>query len=530
MPDDIASPPARPLSPFLPLKRPVFRMLWGVWLTANICMWMNDVAAAWLMTSLTASPLYIALVQTASTLPAFLLGLPSGAFADIFDRRRYLIVTQLWVAVVSVIATVAFSTGLMNPWLLLVLTFANGAGLAMRWPVFAAIVPTLVPRIELPLALALNGIAMNTSRIVGPLVAGALIAAAGSPYVFALNAILSVTCAFLLMRWRSEASPSALGPERFLSAMRVGVQFVLQSAQFKTVLLRVSLFFFCSTALLSLLPLVARGLKGDAGTFTILLMSMGSGAILAAVLLPRLRQRHTRDGMVVGGAVLHAISTVALAFATNIYVASAALFLAGMAWVTTANTLNVSAQLALPDWVRARGMSVFQMAYMGSSALGAAVWGQIATFQNVQFSLAVAALAGAGAMIAARRLVSSRAMDEDLTPSHELKAPVFDVSSRRANVLTTIEYVIDPCGSADFQEIMLESRRSRLRQGALRWELFQDVSDPCRYVEQFVDESWTEHLRRFDRLTTSDVALRERKHALHVGESPPTVRRYLLTR
>lgn len=505
-------------------------MLWGVWVTANICMWMNDVAAAWLMTSLTASPLFIALVQTASTLPAFFLGLPSGALADIFDRRRYLIFTQFWVAVVSIVTMLALVLGIMNPWLLLVLTFANGVGLAMRWPVFAAIVPTLVPRPELSLALALNGIAMNTSRIVGPLVAGALIAAAGSSYVFALNALLSVVCAFLLIRWRYEAAPSVLGPERFFSAMRVGVQFVRQSVQFKTVLLRISVFFFCSSAVLSLLPLIARGLEGGAQTFMLLLMSMGSGAILGAVLLPRLRHRFARDNLVVGGATLHATATVALAFSANIYEACAAMFFAGVAWVTTGNTLNVSAQLALPDWVRARGMSMFQMSFMGSGALGAAAWGQVATLQNVQFSLVVSALAGAGVMIVLRLVMSNRATEEDLTPSHELKAPALIVPEQRTNVVIAIEYLIDPSYSDEFHSLMVESRKSRLRHGALRWELFHDVSDPGRYVEQFVDESWTDHLRRFDRLTAADVALRERKHALHIGDAPPTVRRYLLSK
>lgn len=517
------------LSPFLPLKRPVFRMLWSVWLTANICMWMNDVASAWMMTSLTASPIWVALVQTASTLPVFLLGLPSGAFADILDRRRYFILTQFWVAAVSVILSVAIVAGVMTPWLLLLLTFANGIGLAMRWPVFAAIVPELVPRNELPLALALNGIAMNASRIVGPLIAGALIASAGSVYVFGLNAVLSLGCAFVIMRWRYERPPNPLGRERLVSAMRVGVQFVRQSARLKAVLLRISLFFFHSTALLALLPLVARGLEGgDAGTFTLLLASMGSGAIAAAMFLPRLRRRMTRDVLVVRGTMLQSIATLAVAFAPNVYVAVAAMFFAGTAWITTANSLSVSAQLGLPDWVRARGMSMYQMAIMGASAAGAAAWGQVATLQTVQISLALAAVTGTLAMLVAERLVVDRGIEEDLTPSRELKAPVFDLPPQRNHVVVTIEYIIDPRHEPEFRAIMLESRRSRLRQGALKWDLLHDISDPGRYVEQIVDESWTEHLRRFDRVTASDVALRERKLAFHVGDTAPLVRRYLV--
>lgn len=242
-------PPPSPLQPqalpesnvpasLAPLLHPAFRMLWGVWLTANLCMWMNDVAAAWMMTSLTREPVWVALVQTASTLPVFLLGLPSGALADIVDRRRYFILTQFWVAGVAVAMSIVVLFDAMIPALLLAMTFANGIGLAMRWPVFAAIVPELVPRAHLPAALGLNGIAMNASRIAGPLIAGAIIASIGTVYVFLLNAVLSVAAGCVIMRWRREHVPDPLGRERLRSAMRVGLSFVRQSARVKAVLAR----------------------------------------------------------------------------------------------------------------------------------------------------------------------------------------------------------------------------------------------------------------------------------------------------
>jgi MFS family permease len=501
-------------------------MLWSTWLTANICMWMNDVAAAWLMTSLTTSPIWVALVQTASTLPVFLLGLPSGALADILDRRRYFIVTQFWVAAVALLLCVTILSGVVGPALLLALTFANGIGLAMRWPVFAAIVPELVPRAQLPAALALNGVAMNASRIIGPLVAGALIASAGSAYVFILNAVLSLASGFVIMRWQREHVPSPLGRERLLSAMRVGTQFVRQSTRMKALLLRVFLFFFHSTALLAMLPLVARGLHGgDAGTFTLLLASMGAGAITTTLFLPRMRQAISRDGLVMSGTVLQAVATIAVAFAPSAYVAAPAMFFAGVAWITTANTLTVSAQLALPDWVRARGMSMYQMAIMGGSALGAALWGQVATLTTVQTSLVVAGLVGVLAMLVAYRVIVDRSIEEDLTPSREFKAPVAEMPPKTGRIQVTIEYRIDPARAEDFRALMQESRRSRLRQGALSWDLLRDIGDPSRYLEQIVDESWTEHLRRFDRVTAADVALRERKLAFHTSETPPVVTR-----
>ena len=524
-----AAAPAMSQSALAPLRLPVFRMLWSVWLTANICMWMNDVASAWMMTSLSPSPMWVALVQTASTLPVFLLGLPSGALADILDRRRYFIITQFWVAAVALILCVTILSDRLTAPLLLALTFANGIGLAMRWPVFAAIVPELVPRPQLPAALALNGIAMTASRIVGPLVAGALIASLGSAYVFVLNAALSIVSGFVIMRWKREHKPSPLGRERLLSAMRVGLQYVLQSGRLKAVLLRIFLFFLHSTALLALLPLVARGLaSGDAGTYTVLLASMGSGAIVAAMFLPRLRQLMARDRLVLSGAGLQALASAAVAVSPNLYMAASAMFFAGIAWMATANALSVSAQLALPDWVRARGMSIYQMAIMGASALGAAFWGQVATVTSVETSLLVAAASGLVTMLAVHLLVQDREIEEDLTPSQAFKVPVTDDPPPSGHVLVTIEYLIQPARAAEFLALMQHSRRSRLRQGALSWDLLRDIGVPGRYIEQIIDQSWTEHLRRFDRVTAADVALRERKLAFHIGETPPVVTRYLM--
>jgi MFS family permease/quinol monooxygenase YgiN len=518
-------------SPLAPLRLPVFRMLWLTWLAANTTMWMNDVASAWLMTSLAPSPLLVALVQSASTLPVFLLGLPSGALADILDRRRFLMLTQFWVAGVAVLICVAVVMHWMTAPLLLALTFANGVGLAMRWPVFAAIVPELVPRAQLPAALALNGVSMNASRIIGPLVAGAIIAGAGSAWVFALNACLSIAAGFTVMRWQREHKESPLGRERLASAMRVGLQYVRQSSRMRAVLVRIALFFFHSTALLALLPLVARGLPGGAaGTFTVLLASMGAGAIVAALLVVRIRNLMPLQQLLLAGTALQSFAMVVVAFAPTVYVAVPGMVLAGIAWITVANSLTVSAQMALPDWVRARGMSIYQMALMGSTAAGAALWGQVATWTGIHASLAIAAGTSVVLMAVAQRLVVDRGTEEDLTPSREFKTPQTASPPRAGRIQVSIEYRIDPARTAEFLELMQESRRSRMRQGALDWQLLRDVYDPGRMVEQITDESWTEHLRRFDRVTAADVQLRDRKLALHIGEAPPAVSRLVIER
>ena len=314
----------------------------------------------------------------------------------------------------------------------------------------------------------------------------------------------------------------ALAPRR--SAAR-------SAARLKSVLLRIALFFFHSTALVALLPLVARNLDdGGAGTFSLLLASMGAGAITAAMLLPRLRMVATRDKLVVGGTALQSASMLVVALAPNAYLAFVAMFVNGMAWITTANSLSVTAQLGLPDWVRARGMSMYQMAIMGASASGAAVWGKVAGLTSVSASLMIAAFTGTTIMLIAHRYVPRDGMEEDLTPQRALMPPELEAPPPGTRIVITIEYEIDPARAEEFRKVVRESRRSRLRQGALEVNLLHDMAHPGRYIEHIIDESWTEHLRRFERMTVGDVALRERKFSFHIGEAAPKINRYLIDR
>ena len=522
------NPRRNPELPPSPLRNPLFRMLWCVWITANLCMWMNDVAAAWLMTTLTTSPLMVALVQTASTLPVFLLGLPSGALADLVDRRRHFILTQVWVAVVGAVACLLVFADAISPPLLIVLTFANGIGLALRWPVFAALVPELVERRQLSSALALNAIAMNVSRIGGPVIAGAVIASLGSAYVFMLNAVVSVGAALVLSRWRRAPKVNALPGERFLGAIRVGVQHVRQSRPMRTALLRISLFFMQGAALPALLPLVAKGMGGgDARTFTLLLACMGVGAILAALNLARVRSRMKSDMLVTLCTLVHSAMMVLVSFAPNVYVAVPAMMLLGATWITVANTITLSAQLSLPDWVRARGMSIYQMAMMGSSALGAALWGQVASLTEVHTSIGAASVVALLCLAYSRRRSLEAVAPEDLTPTDQIKSPdtALQIAPDDGPVIVTVEYRIAPENTEAFLAVMQETRRHRLRQGVVSWELLRDTADPALYIEHFVDETWADHLRRFERMTAADLALRERRLALHEGEQPPVITR-----
>ena len=522
------APEIQRLSAWTPLRDRTFRTLWLVWMASNVSMWMNDVAAAWLMTSLTTSATLIAMVQTASSLPVFLLGLPSGALADIVDRRRYFMVTQFWVAATAATLYLVSAAGGLTAHVLLALVFANGIGLAMRWPVYAAIVPELVPRAQLPAALALNAVAVNFSRVVGPLVAGIIIASFGSQYVFALNFVVALAAAVAVSRWKRVSKPSVLPGERFIGAMRLGWQYVRESQRMRDAIVRTSVFFLHATALFALMPLVAKSFgDGGAGTYTLLLSCIGAGAIAAATQLQRLRGRFDRDEVALAGTILQAFCTAVVAFADHEVIAAVAMVLAGVSWILVANSVTIAAQLALPDWVRARGMAIYQMSIMGGTAFGAFIWGKLADLTDVPTSLAVcSATLLVGLLLTRRRTLEGA---EDLTPTHPWQEPVpsKEIALDDGPVMITLEYLIDPAKGGEFEVLMAESRSARLRQGAVSWGLFEDVQVPGRYVEYFACDTWADYLRRFDRFTAQDERLQQMRYAFHLGTEPPRISRFI---
>ena len=503
-------------------------MLWLAWLTANICMWMCDVAAAWLMTTVSSQPVFVALVQTASTLPMILLALPCGAIADIVDRRRWLLATQLLLAVTGIAAAFAAFGGMLSAPVLLALAFTNGAAMAMRFPVFLAIVPDVVPSHEMPQAIALHSMAINASRVIAPLVAGALLVTLGSTSVFLCVAGLSLCGSMLVLRWQYKARVSALPAERLVGAMRTGVRFVAQTPPLRLATLRIGLVNVQLVAPLALLPLLAKELDGGASTYTMLLACIGVGAIAVGAWLPRLREHISAPALVNVGSCIHAVSLAIGALAPNVWVMAAAMLLTGGAWIAVTNSLNVSAQLCVPSWVRARGMSVFLMAAMCGSALGAMMWGTVAGSFGVAESLCLSAVVGLIVVLVLRRWHVSGPIAEDLVAVEYSSAPTAEpIDPDSGPVFVSIEYFIDPEDAAAFTDLMAESRHAKLRGGVLTWGLLRDTADPRRRVEYFVDQNWLEHLRRLDRLTAADARMRERRAALHKGSQPPMVTRLI---
>src|SRR4051794_10190064 len=346
------NPRARAASAWEPLYMPVFRALWIASVASNVGTWMQNVGAAWLMTSLTTSAVLVALLQTASSLPVFLLGLPAGALADVVDRRRLLLFTQGWMLLTAALLSVLTFLGLMSAWTLLALTFLLGLGGALNAPAWQAIVPELVPREQLPQAVALNSVGFNLARAVGPALGGLLVAALGTAWVFLLNAISYLAVLVVIYRWRRQERESAAPPETVMGAMAAGVRYARHAPALQVVLLRVGVFVIAASALWALLPVVTRHDIGlDATGYGILLGSLGLGAVIGAVLLPRFRERLSVDRMLVLAALVFAVATLALGYMRNIILLDVFMLVAGIAWMASMSSFNVAVQTASPQWV-----------------------------------------------------------------------------------------------------------------------------------------------------------------------------------
>jgi MFS family permease len=484
---------------------------------------MQDVGAGWLMTSLSSSPSLVALVEAADSFPIMLLALPAGALADIVDRRRLLIAIQVYLLIVAGTLGILTLLELTSPWMLLGFTFALGVGAAMMLPAWGAIVPELVPADEMPAAVALNSIAINASRAVGPAIAGVLVAAVGPWLVFVLNALSYIGILAVLLRWRREHHKSTLPAERFLTAIRVGMRFVMHTRGLQVVLIRGSAFFVFASATWSLFPLIVRQELGRGPEiYGLLLTCIGVGAVGGATLLPRIRARYSRDVLVAGASALYALAALALAHLQNIGLLALAMLATGVAWIAILSALQVSAQMTLPAWVRARGLAAFVVVFMGGMALGSVLWGQVATRTGIPAALTTAALGMVVAIALTWRFKLGQHEVLDFTPTLDWAAPVVaEIPEPDSGpVMVTIEYRVRPDKRPEFVAAMQDVREMRRRNGAYFWELFHDSADPARYIECFMDESWLEHLRQHERASVADAAIRQRaKQFMVEGES-----------
>lgn len=524
-------------SGFAPLRIQLFRDRWIASTISSVGTWMQDTAGTWLMTVLTASPLLIALMQTAASLPVLLLGLLAGATADIFDRRQLLIFWQMWMlGSVAVLAVLTF-LGHISPWSLLAFTFLLNVGSAMNNPAWQAIVPELVPREMIPDTVSLNAASNNLARALGPALGGLLVAAfvkvhTGAGSVFLLNALSFAGVIWVLVNWkRTPLFKSALPAERIAGSIRSGLRYVRYSPPLQASLLRAFTFTFFVSGIWSLLALVAkRDLRAGALGYGILNGSLGLGAVVAATQLPKIRRRFTADQIIAISTVYQGLTLVMLALVHTPWVVLPMLVISGFAWTSTMSQLNVSVQLAVPAWVQARALGTYLMTFQGGMALGSIVWGFVAEHGSTEAALIAA---GAG-LVVTLPMVRGFHILQGAIPDHTpyvfrrpapepAALPGTESDPNEGPVRIAVAYHVPLERYVEFTHAVHELRGVRLRDGAMRWGIYREATDPEHMTETFVMESWLEYLRSRERVTAADTAIRDRVYALHEGADLPRV-------
>lgn len=524
---------ANEVSQWAPLKSRTFRALWIANLFSAIGTWIHQVGAAWLMTELAPSPVLVSLVQAAAGLAMFLFVLPAGVLADVLDRRRVLLASQVWLMLTAASLGLLTVTGRTTPAALLLFTFLMGTGGALMQPAWRAVLPELVSGTELPAAIDLVGLGVNVARAVGPAIGGILVASAGAGAAFLLNAVTYLGVVFVVGGWRRETAPSGLPAERFVGALRSGFRYARHTPQMGSVLVRLGLFVLPASALWALLPLVARQELGtNAAGYGWILSAFGAGAVAGALSLGRLRERLSLDQIATIGTIFFGLAMFGVAFVRLWIPFLACAFVAGVGWLHILATLNTAAQTVLPSWVRARGMALFILVFFLASTIGSILWGAVASQAGLGMAMAVA---GTGVVVGTLARFHYRVKDTvglDLAPTRHWPAPTVaeSIEPEEGPVLVSVGYQVEPEKLPEFETAMLELRRRRRRSGAYFWDLFVDSADPDRHIEVFLVDSWAEHLRQHERVTALDRRAEERVQACLVEGERPRIQHFVASK
>jgi len=490
----------------------------------------QSVGAAWMMISIAQSADMVALVQASVTLPTMLLSLIAGAMADNLDRRKVMLTAQVFMLAVSVVLAICAWTGSLTPWLLLSLTFLIGCGAAFNAPAWQASVGDMVSRADLPGAVALNSMGFNMARSVGPAIGGGIVAAAGAATAFAINSVSYVALIVVLSRWRPQANIQVLPRETLGIAVAAGIRYVAMSPAIRIVLVRSALFCIGASAVMALMPLVAKVvIAGGPLTYGLLLGAFGVGAVGGAFATARLRKVLSTEAIVRYGSIAFAVAAAGAALSPYLLATMAVLMIAGAGWVLTLSTFNVAVQMAAPRWVVARALSMYQMSAFGGLAAGSWLWGNVAASQGLEEALLIASLILVGSALFGLWLRLAQSEELNLDPLRLWTAPAtaVPVQLRTGPVVVTVEYIIRPEDVMEFLAAMAQRRRIRRRDGALGWRLLRDLADPQIWIERYEAPTWLDYIRLNNRMTQDDAIIPARLRALHRGSELPRVRRMI---
>lgn len=513
-------PPSERMSAWAPFRHRAFRWLWIGVVAASVGTWAQTVGAQWLFVNSPDAATIVPLVQTATTLPVMLLALPAGVLADVLDRRWLMFAVQCYLVAVAVLLSVLTAAGAMPPALLLVFTFAVGAGQAVLSPTWQALITDLVPRTQLAAATRLDMVSVNVSRAAGPALAGLVIARWGVPPVFGLTAVTAALLAAVLLAWR-RPRVAAADPDPFLPALASGSRYVRNEPVVRRLLTRFAAFVVPACAVWALLPLIAsRQLGVAANGYGLLFAALGAGAVAAALSLGQVKRHLSSDAVVAGSALAFGPAFAALALVSDVTLALPLLVVCGFAWTATVSTIISELQLFLPSWVRARAIAIYLMVFLGCQAAAAPLWGWITSAAGLQTAVLTAGTlvtAGtAGSLV--WRVPDNQHLDRTPAAFWGPADIALDPAPDTGPVLVSIECDVAEKDEAAFLAAMHQLRGSRLRSGATSWDLHRVGEHPQVFVEQFLVPSWREHLRQHDgRLTAEDAALEAAAFAHVVG-------------
>jgi MFS family permease len=509
-----------------PLRTPTFRNLLIADMVSDIGAFMQSTGAAWLMVSLNAGPMYVALTQTASALPFFIFALPAGAIGDIVDRRKLILYTETWMVGVALALAILTISGFISPLPLLILTFALSAGDAFETPTWRAILPEVIKKEDLPAASALNGIEFNLARAIGPGLAGFIIAAAGVGAAFVLNTVSFIGVIFVVARWKRVVPKRTSPRESVTGATVAAIRYVRYSPAIRVLLTRSGLVMFFASGLLALLPFLARIVKNSPTAYGLLLGCFGLGAVLGALLMQHARARWSTEAVVTAGVATFGIASMAAGTLRSLPALCVVMVVAGSAWIVFLSLFNVLVLNQAPDWARARVLAISTLVFQGGVAAGSATWGAVAARFGVGAGLLYA---GAGTLASTALALFLRLPNAkvDLTSWNHWPLPAAENGALPTEdsfgpVLVTVEYQVPSEQAAEFLNAVRKWGRIRRRDGAQRWGIFRDMENTDRYVETFIVASWAEHLRQHERLTRADRETEEQVRGYALSE--PKVR------
>jgi MFS family permease len=483
---------------------PIFAVVWLANTAALLGIAMYDTTSGWLMTTLDLNPLHVSLVHAATNLPMFLFTLPAGAIADIVNPRRLIIAVSCAIAALLSIFAAVLSFDLASPAILLLTTFLLSAAWALSAPAWLSILPSLVPKQDLPDAISAHGVGYNLSRTVGPALGGFAIVHFGMTTPLWAFVAVNFGVIAALSWWQGPCRQTGVLPaERLNRAVRTGIRHAAHNRFLRATLVRTLAVYPFAAAYWGLLPLIARRTGEGAEHYGMLLSMISAGAIVGSLGQRFLRNRINLDWMVVLGTIGAAIALFLFASTKDFALVLAACFCAGAGWVVVLTSLYVSAQNVLPDWVRGRGTAIFLATIFGTMTISSAAWGQIAGKIGLSEALFLAAVGVLVTIPLSWPWKLHRGEPMDLTPSLHWDAPqtAEPISNDRGPVLVKIEYRIDPKDRTRFLRALDELGEERRRDGAFAWGVFEDMSEIGRFEEGYLIESWLELMHLRERVT-----------------------------